>query len=141
MAIRTRPCDDKDTSLFDGIHMYLGNNAIAIPRNFCREVWKVLQRSFTDLTWEYGNNGFVRQKRFPPCQPHLGSLHAGQSVASSKADTNSFHIFLCFYLAIIRIKADNSMSLEPFSLRITDILVLFHIFCSYTMICLHHLMH
>lgn len=31
MAIRTRPCDDKDTSLFDGIHMYLGNNAIAIP--------------------------------------------------------------------------------------------------------------
>lgn len=38
MAIRTRPCDDKDTSLFDGIHMYLGNNAIAIPGNFCGEV-------------------------------------------------------------------------------------------------------
>ncbi len=65
MAIRTRPCDDKDTSLFDGIHMYLENNTIAIPRNFCREVWKFLQRSFTDLTWKYGNNGFVRHSIYP----------------------------------------------------------------------------
>jgi|GEM_PF-5612165 len=54
MAIRTRPCDDKDTSLFDGIHMYLGNNAIAIPGNFCREVWKVLQRSLESSAEKFG---------------------------------------------------------------------------------------
>jgi hypothetical protein len=45
MTIRTRPYDNKDTSLFDGIHMYLENNTIAIPKKFCREVWKVLRRS------------------------------------------------------------------------------------------------
>ena len=41
-----------------------------------------------------------------------GSLHTGQWVASRKADTNTSHIILCFYLTNIRIKADIAMHPE-----------------------------
>ena len=72
----------------------------------------------------------VRQIRRPSCQRNLGSLHMWQSGASHWADCKTFHIILCFYLANIRIKTDNSMRLEPFSLKITDYLALFHIFSA-----------